>query len=220
MSLTLKELNTKFYVPRYKHNGKYMIHEKEPGNSRMVHKYLCLINKKGGSFYVDGFKPTTQIDVLESQIREYVKNLPYDSEYYFPLYREGMFEEFIILDYLYSLGFKRGSYGMGRYFELKDKNIYGFKSSNFSISFSGLDTWDNSGKDKKGNITFNIPKTITIYLHTGSYSWIEVKVKRNVEDIKKGIDSLLKPLYLTDGVDNIKRAEMLHNNSKESCDIF
>ena len=149
--MTLKELNTKFYIPKYKHNGKYMVHEKEPGNSRMVRKYLCLINKKGGSFYVDGFKPTTHIDVLESQIREYTTSLPYDSEYYYPLYIKGLFEEFIIIDYLYSIGFKTSrSGGSGRSFELKDKNFYGFKSSDFSISFGGLDPWDHTGRDEKG----------------------------------------------------------------------
>lgn len=42
---------------------------------------------------------------------------------------------------------------------------------------------------------------------------MEVKAKREVEDMKKDIDSLLKPLYLTDSASNMKRATQLENAS-------
>lgn len=55
-------------------------------------------------------------------------------------------------------------------------------------------------------------------LHTGNYSWVEVIVNRDVENIKKGIDSILKPLLLTDSVSNLNKSELLKNVS--NIDIY
>jgi len=43
---------------------------------------------------------------LQEQINSYIKSLKYDSNYYYPLFRKGYFEQTIIEDYLRSIGFK------------------------------------------------------------------------------------------------------------------
>ena len=206
--MKFEDLQKRFQVSKLKHNGKYLVFDKDTSKgSRMVHKYLCQVGRKGYYFFVEGFKPTRDIDVLEKQVRDYVKALPYDSEYYMPLYREGIFEEHIIHDYLVERGFKNeGDYS----YTLNDKNIYGFKSSDVSITLSGLDPWAFGLNSSPSGKTI-LPKEVKIILWTGRYSWVEVVTKREVEDIKKGLDSMLKPLYITDSVDNMQRAEKLNN---------
>lgn len=160
-------------------------------------------------YFVQGFKPTNKLEVLEQQVKDYTSSLPYDSDYYCPRWREGLFEELIIHDYLGSIGFKNPMYSSSQdYYELTDKNIYGFETSKVAISIWGLCGWDNY-KDGK----FNLPKEVRVVLHTGDWSWMEVKAKREVEDMKKAIDSILKPLCLTDSASNMKKAMLLTNVS-------
>lgn len=208
--MTIKEINTKFQLSKFTKNGMRLLFEKEVSKTgRSVHKYLCLVGKDGKKFYVQGCQPTSKLDVLEQQVKDYVASLPYDSDYYCPNWRDGIFEEFIIHDYLTSMGFVRTMYSNSQEtYELKDKNIYGFKSSNVVISIWGLDAWA-FYKDGK----FNLSKEVRVVLHTGEWSWMEVKAKREVESIKQAIDSVLKPLYLTDSATNMKRATMLENAS-------
>lgn len=117
-----------------------LLFEKEVSKTgRSVHKYLCLVGKDGKKFFVQGCQPTSKLDVLEKQVKDYVASLPYDSDYYCPAWREGVFEEFIIHDYLTSMGFERPMYSNSHEtYELNDKNIYGFKSSDVIISIYGL----------------------------------------------------------------------------------
>lgn len=217
--MTLKDIKTRFHVSSHKHDGKYLIHSLEPGGSRLVHKYLCSINKnKQGKFFVDGFEPTGNIDVLSKQINDYVSSLEFDSEYYYPLYRPGVFEELFIKDYMTSIGFKCN--GNGSY-SLKDKNIYNFNSSDITISFNGLDSWKNTSDDKGeewGGILFDNSKEIEVILHTGRYSWISSKCKRNCKEIRTTIDTILKPLFISDSVDNFNRADKL--NDVEDIDLI
>lgn len=212
--MTLKEINKKFLISEFKHNGKYLVYEKKAATTgRSVHKYLCSIGKKGINFFVEGCKTTGKINVLERQIKDYVKSLPYDSDYYNPRYRKGLTEELIIHDYLVSLGFKNPIYSNSQFtYELTDNNIYGFKSSDIVISIWGLDAWEGTGRDEKGNVAFNLKDKVKVVLHTGAFSWVQIETERNVEDIKKGIDSMLKPLYITDSVANLSRSTKLKNS--------
>lgn len=202
--MTLKEINSKFSIHGVKHKGKYLVFSRTEHGMRMVHKYLCLINKRGAKFFIDGFKPTGNLIELEGQINKYIKALPYDSEYYMPLYREGVFEEHIIHDYLNSLNFKHQG---NDFYTLEDKNIYQYKTSNIDISFGGLSWHDGLFFDKDKNST----NVVRIFLHTGRYSWVETNVARNVNSIKEGIDSLLKPLLITDSVNLFTKSEQLKN---------
>jgi hypothetical protein len=208
--MTIKDLNTKFQVSEFRHKGKRLLFEKEPATTgRSVHRYLCTIGRQGNRYFVDGFKPTDKLEVLEQQVKDHVTSLPYDSDYYCPTWRDGLFEEMIIHDYLGSIGFKSPTHSSDHEtYELVDKNIYGFKSSDIVITIDGL--WAlNHFVDGK----FVLPQEISVLLHTGDCSWMKVKSKRNVENIKRAIDSLLKPLYLTDSARNLKNATVLKNAS-------
>jgi hypothetical protein len=135
--MTLKELKSGF-TDIVKFGGKYHIYIE--GGRRSRYKYLASINKKGKSFWVDGFKPTTKINILKSQIDEFIKSLPYDSEYYNPIFRVGVTEEHIMIDHLDSLGFNYGGSNYNSsYFEYNKKSIYGHKLTNVSLSIVGLD---------------------------------------------------------------------------------
>lgn len=203
--ITIKELKKHYKV--FKH-GKdtFLIHELKTGNSRMVHKYLCTITNNKGYWTAPNFKSTGKLDVLKNNIETYVDSLEYDSEYYYPRYREGIFEELIIHDYLSSIGFKYGTgYSDIETYELNQKNIYG-KDSDISLTFYGLDTCN------------KISEYVEISYLIAFGSWVSVKVKRNVEDIKKGIDSILKPLFLSDAATGIINDDKLESN--EQLDVL
>jgi hypothetical protein len=169
-----------------------------------VYKFLALIEKKKDKFNVIGFESTRDINILKDQILEYVKSLLFDSEYYDPFWRKGLFEEIVIIDYLDSIGFKSNGISFGIIsFSLCDKNIYGFNSSDITITIHGLD----SGYDD------NIPDEVSICLWISRCSWVEIKSNRNATDIIKAIDTMLSPLYIKDSADNLLRAETFQNVS-------
>lgn len=218
--MTLKDIKSRYKVSDYKHDGKYIILHLTQTGMRFCDKFLCLLNKKGTKFYVDGQKPTADLDVLEKQINDYVSALPYDSEYYYPRLKKGLFEHHIIHDYLRTLGFKNPFHSnSNELYILEDKNIYNYSSQKIEISIIGLDVWGGlfmqNGNDAMKN---TLVEEVKIQLHCEAYSWVEVKVKRDVESIKKGIESLIKPLLVSDSVYNFSKAEELVN--AEGVDII
>lgn len=206
--MTFKALKKYFLVEPYRHDkNKFLLFEKEPSKTgRSVHKYLCLIEKKDNLFQIEGFEPTDKIAVLKKQVVKYVKSLPYDSDYFCPHFRAGLTEELIIHDYFSSIGFKNKMSNSSCSYTLVDKNIYGFTTSDIKISIWGLDAWEHYSDGK-----FNLPKSVKVILWSPDGSWFEVEAERNVEEMKKAIDSLLKPLLLTDVASNLKRAIALKN---------
>jgi hypothetical protein len=118
-----------------------------------------------------------------------------------PCYREGLFEELVIIDYMYDLGFKYRDVSWGTtFFTTERGDIYG-KSDNISISITGLDCFTKDG----------ICEDVTISYFTSGFSWVSVETKRDIESIKKGISSLLKPLLITNAVSDIKMSEKLED---------
>ncbi len=193
--MTLKELKSEF-TDIVKFGGKYHIYIE--GGIRSRYKYLASINKKGKSFWVDGFKPTTKINILKSQIDEFVKSLPYDSEYYNPMFRVGVTEEHIMIDHLDSLGFNYSGTNWGSsYFEYNKKSIYGHQLTDVSLSISGLDSFS------------ELKEMVDINVHLGYSSWVSSKCKRTVEDMIKTIDGLLKPLFVAEAASHIKTSDKM-----------
>ena len=209
--MTLKQINNHYKLEKYRENkNQILVFSNIPGScNRMVYKYFCLITRNGTKFFVEGFEPTNKIDVLKSQIEQYVASLKYDSGYFNPHFTPGVTEELIIYDYMREIGFERPMYSSGDIYTPSKKNIYGYNSNDITISFSGLDKWDNwLGVLPKSD---ELPKEVTINLWTGPYSWISVKTKREVESIKEGIDSLLKPLLVTESANSFSMSEKLEN---------
>lgn len=205
--ITIKELKKHYHI--FKHDkDTYLIHQLNPGGSRMVHKYLCTVHRRQNRYWsvVGHSGSTAKLDKLKVNIQEYINSLEYDSEYYYPRYRAGVFEEHIIHDYLHKLGFKYGSnFGDIETYELNQKNIYG-RESDLSLTFSGLDAFN------------KVSEYVEISYSVAWGSWVSIKVKRNVEDIKKGIDSILKPLFLTTAATNVINNDKLETN--EQLDVL
>ena len=205
--ITIKELKKHYNV--FKHDkDTYLIHELNSGNSRMVHKYLCTVHRRQNRYWsvVGGSGSTAKLDKLKANIETYVNSLEYDSEYYYPRYRDGLFEELIIHDYLDKLGFKYGNdFGDTETYELNQKNIYG-KDSDVSLTFTGLDSFN------------KVSEYVDIYYSVSWDSWVSIKVKRNVDDIKKGIDSILRPLFISDAATGLINDDKLE--TEEQLDVL
>lgn len=178
----------------YKWEDKYLISSLTE-HGRFPHKFLCVAEKKGIKFNVVGYEPTAKIDTFKEQVSDYLSKLEYDSEYFNPMLRKGYKEIMYVHDYLTSLGFKNHH---GDIYILKPKNIYGGVTTSIHISFSGLDKslFDEEPKD-----------VVTIVLHTGDYSWVNVEVNRDFKSLRRGIDSVLKPLMVTEGIKILETSE-------------
>jgi len=202
--MTLKELSTHYKIDKY--NNGYLLFSKEDGSGkRIVHKYLCELKegKTKGSFYVGNNISTKKIEDIVDQVDNFIKNLPYDSEYYLPLYRNGTFEEHIIHDYLSDLGFKSdgGIFGTSCY-KLVKKNVYGGNGVDVTFMIDGISSFDEE-----------IPKNTKIAITTNTYSYVSITTNRDVESIKKAIDSLLKPLMISNSIESFVIADKLKNNT-------
>lgn len=197
--MQVKDLNLNYKVS--KRDGVFHLYSLTEIGQRSPIKYLCSVKKHSGThFYVEGSEPTSNFDVLQEQVKNKIESYEYDSEYYNPLYREGVFEELIIHDYLRSLGFEHVNDDT---YTLSDKNVYGFNTAKITMSIwnlSALSDVVSGGKPKD---------EVDVVLWTGDWSWMQVSCKRNVKDIKKGIDGILKPLLITDSVNLITKSEKL-----------
>lgn len=209
--MTLKQIKNYFQLEKYRENkNQFLVFSNTPGScNRMVYKYFCLITRQGTKFYVEGFEATNKVDVLKSQIEQYVASLKYDSGYFNPHFVKGLAEELIIHDYLREIGFSRPHYSSGDIYKVSKTNIYGYISNDITLSFSGLDRWESHRNSNE------LPKEVKINLWTGDFSWISVKTKREVESIKEGIDSLLKPLLVTESANSFSMSEKLENASMD-----
>lgn len=149
--------------------------KKEPG-VYLNQKYLCSIERNSFGQYsiIDQNDYHDDLDTLEKAVYDYVESLPYNSEFYNPSYRKGVFEQMVVSNYLRSLGHKDG------YIVLK--NVYGF--------------------DHKIHIRTNVDdyeaQTIVVKIldHISYARWVEASCERNADEIIKTIDGLLKPYLL------------------------
>ena len=190
--MTKKELITQLELSGYRvYKLKDLIHiYSSTENGRLNHKYLCSLEKENKKYkvYNTEFPFTNSIQGLLHQIEQYLENLEYDSEYFYPLWRDGLKEELYTCDYLTSLGFE-SSYNM---FTYKPKDIYGGNTTEITLQILGL-------SDCGYQDTLNLKET-EIILWTSSYSWVTTKVKRDFKSIKEGIDSILKPLLVAESI--------------------
>lgn len=197
--MTIKELRQHFKVFPYK--TKLLLFSLEEGGGRSVHKYICSTTKQGTRFSVEGMAPTGNIDALKKNVHQHVTSLPYDSDYYSPMWRKGTFEHFVIHDYLESLGIVRAPYSDEGYL-VKVKNGYDHDNK---LGYLHIDGLSNYMDDPKEEVKFRF------HIGESTYSWVGATCKRNVEDIKKAIDSLLKPYLTTISVDTFQSSEKMLN---------
>ena len=81
--MTIKELGRHFKVQPL--DGYYLLYDLNLAGRRTTSKYVGQVFKQKDKFYVNGFEPTNNIDVLKSQLLEYERSLGFDIEYFYPL---------------------------------------------------------------------------------------------------------------------------------------
>jgi hypothetical protein len=54
---------------------------------------------------------------------------------------------------------------------------------------------------------------VNIVLHLNNWTYVSIETNRNAEEIVKGIDKLLKPLLVSEGVNLVTHSEKLANVS-------
>ena len=194
----------------YPYEGGYMLFDPTKEGYNLNHKYCGCIKFKNGKACVDGFEYTASIDALKEQLTSYETSLPYRIDYYVPIYKESALVEFVIHEHLRDIGFKSDFMGSGYGIEVytlnHDKNAYEYKASNFEIGITGLKDKYNSNTGK-----YKTPENCTIMLSTGRYRWVETTCKRDAEAIKTAIDSLIKPVLVSEGVNLIKASDKMTN---------
>lgn len=202
---TVKELKEHYRMFKLPSDGSYLVYNKNEGSGqRSVYKYLCSLNKKGGSFSIHNEnKYHSNIDKIIQSINDYIKNLEFDSEYYDRSLRDGVFEEHIVHDYLIDKGFIH-DLGIGSemdVYTLKDKTIYGNTQKSIVLIINDLKSFSYQYKHNK------LPENISISIHNDDNSFIKTKCKREVHEIIAKIDSLLKPYFIYESSKNIQHSE-------------
>lgn len=188
--MTLKEI--KKYYRVLKRDGKYHLSTLEVQTTgRDVHKYICSISKDGSSFRLGDKIPTAKIEVLLEQIKEYLTILEYDSAYYNPCYREGVAQDLFVYDKLRDYGYKREH--MNDFFSPTRGSIY-------RLSVSSIQLWYNINEKDK---------VVEMSLAGTGGGWVTTKSSFDFRDIHKTIDSLLKPLLLTEGIQDIQLSDKM-----------
>ena len=192
----MKVKDLKQYYIVYKYKDQYHLHSPTE-SGRLNHKYLCSLDRKNEYFKLGNNKFTSKIEILNQQVQSYLNNLEYDSDYFYPLYTDGIKEELYVHDYMKSLGFK-SHYNVYTY---NPKNIYNGNTTKIVLSFYGL---TNLGICD----TYN-PNTIDIYLSTGNFSCVSISVNRDFKSLTQGIDGLLKPLLLTESINSFNTTDKM-----------
>ena len=192
--MTLKNINKRFEVSTY--GKKHDLYCKKEDGVYLNKKYLCSIERNGsGKWSIIGQNEFhDDLDALENAVYDYVNSLPYNSEFYNPQLRKGVFEQMVVSDYLRSLGHKDGTIIL--------PSVYGF--------------------DHKIHITTNVDdldaQTITVAIYNGKMigKWIKTSCERDADQIIQTIDGLLKPYFLG----NIwAQLNVVQNMSTQNIDV-
>lgn len=201
--MTVKELKEKFIVNKYD-KGYQLTHRTELN-------YLVDITFNKSYAELKGYPKTKSIFILEEQIKDYCSKLQFPSYCYNPRYREGLFEEMAVHSYMRKIGFEDNNSwdgGNGCYKLNYGENSYGYTATDVRISFFGLSD-DFFAKDSLSR------NEVQITLWVSDWSWVSVKTPRVAEEIVKGIDSLIKPLLVSEGTNLVTHSEKLQNVSRD-----
>lgn len=194
--MKLSDLKKEFRIHEFE--GTYLVYDPNPGSSqRSVYKYLCSVTKIKSKFKINGTEELyDDIDDLKIGIINFIASLPYGSEYYCPMYRKGYFESAIVGDYLMDKGFKSSScFNRFETWKHEMANVYGGKSNPVYLTFVGLDYFG------------EISEEVNISLELSDSSWISQKCKREVGEIIKTIDAILKPLFIGNSINNFNKSK-------------
>lgn len=181
--MTLKELKNQYKITDMK--DYYLLFSHTEKGLRWVDKYIWHIYKdktRKGYFYVEGYEPTSKIDVLVANINEKVASLPYNSEYYIPSLHKELFVVFIVVDMLNDLGFK-----------YLDNSIYEMKfndepKTNIILRIEMEEYISGYGQIKSKLYEQNKAQ---VQIYTDDYSYMQITTERTPESIMDGVSTLL-----------------------------
>lgn len=199
--MTLAEIEKEYNVTKFEKY--YSISSKEPIGRLTPHKYLCGLIKNGSNFKIKNCptnKTYSDINLLKLGIDKFISELKYDSEFYNIGFRKGVFEELVVHNYLKERGFKSKKYSTDNSYILENKNIYGGTLEVISLTIDGLSPYE-------------LKDEIKIQLWLSDSSWMESKCNNNVDEIIENINSIIKPLLLTEGINFINNSDKFNFDS-------
>lgn len=179
--ITTKILKDYFQVSKM--DEKYLLYSLTVDGKISTKKYLCYLIKKDNKFVLQNGVEFKNIEQCLVEVYKFVEDLPYNSEYYNPMFASGIFEDNVISDYLQKIGFRyNNNYNNTDFYTFCKKDIYG-KKILMTLSIDEL----RFKKDVKISICYTIEDG----------SWIELKdIEFNVDAIINAINNILKPLFL------------------------
>ena len=188
--MTHKHFTENFDVQKLDDKSLLLFDKHQPGK-RFPKKYIgqvCPVGK--GKYVVEGHEPTDDFTRLCFDLAEYRSWKEYDLEYYFPLFREGSFEEFIVHDWLTDKGFKMDYHNGDDAYILKFADVFG-RRNDIILHLCNLDAFD-----------CKTDEPVRIVYFTSTSKWTEIKVERKVKSIISTIESLLVPLLYSNIANN------------------
>jgi len=208
--ILLKDLSKFFLLQSYDNGKTQILNALNQYGTYNVRKYVGHIEKiKKGWYKSPGRNATNNLEQLLKDIDDRLKSFKYNSEFYNPLFRAGYFCEIVITDYLRSKGFKHAdTYNNCVTYTLGRENVYGLTRGEIALTFINLECFSHEYKNNK------LPETIDISLSTSSKdgSWVSTKsIKRDPDDIIEAIETIMKPLLLSDSVSDYKLASDMNN---------
>ena len=205
--MKLKDLKDIFDIEKGNNNQYYLFNPIIGSGKNLNKQFICVIEKAGNGFKIvpsEHIKNPmeiitdvyTHINIFKLAVERYVESLPYHSDFYYPRNLSYVFPMLVVNYFLKNLGFE--TTGNDSYI-LNQKNIYGGLSNGIEIYINGLD-FD----------TYEECEKITINLYTSKNSYISVSSKKDADSIVLALNSLLKPLFLTNSIQNIELSDKLN----------
>jgi len=211
--MKVSEIENFYHVSKCDKNTYYIWNKELNSGTYLNRQFLCQLERSNLCFRI---VPSKHLKIKLSEsitkwhkdskdlvlaIDEYVSLLPHHSDMYFPDYREGVFVDLVVSNYLRNLGFKSEcGYGDTSTYTLKQENIYGGTFTTVNLHINGLSKL--YGKES--------PSKVDVYLSLDNYSWITVECEFDEDTIIAAIDSILKPLLLHGGVTAFNTSEKLN----------
>lgn len=167
----LENLKTRFNIINSE-NGYCLYDKNREGNYSACGPFVAEVQIDGNRYMYNG-QGYTDVEELAKEIDEYIKTLPFNHEFYHPMYRDNIFIELCCDEYLTKLGFKRKmeSYGYSNIYEYRNPMTHDIM---FLIAIE-VDVDKTSG---------------TVIRNMHDYRWMETKFT-DLDSAIAGINSLI-----------------------------
>jgi hypothetical protein len=207
--IKIKDLEKYYDISKDDNGNRLILYSLTELGSLLPKKYVGhIIKEKSGWYYSPDCSPTNDINILMDDVNNRLKSFKYNSEFYNPLFRTGLFEYMAVYDHLRNMGFKSGN---GDSFYLSRKNIYGANRDEIVLSIDGLDYMDGISLKSNGKKEY-----VIVTYWTNNFSWVDITtnpdgsfIKRDPDEIIPIIDSLLKTIFMVDSSTDYIAADKL-----------